>query len=130
MSDEKQKIFFSYAREDSDFVLKLAKELRAAGADLWLDQLDIPAGRRWDRAVEEALEASPCMLVVLSPEAVDSHNVMDEVSYALEEGKQVIPVLYRPCKIPFRLRRVQYVDITGDYECRQIHPMKGQETLM
>jgi len=79
MSGETQKIFFSYAREDSDFALKLAKALRAAGADLWIDQLDIPAGRRWDRAVEEALEACSRMLVVLSPEAVDSPNVMDEV---------------------------------------------------
>ena len=116
MSGETQKIFFSYAHEDSDFALKLAKELRVAGADLWVDKLDIRGGMDWDDAVGEALEACPCMLVVLSPDSVASRNVKDEVSYALEEGKQVIPVLYRPCKRPFRLRRVQYVDFTGDYE--------------
>ena len=37
-------IFFSYSRTDSEFVLKLAKDLRKAGANIWLDQLDIKAG--------------------------------------------------------------------------------------
>jgi hypothetical protein len=40
---------------------------------------------------------------------------MDEVSFALEEGRLVIPVLHQDCKIPFRLRRVQYVDVRTDY---------------
>jgi hypothetical protein len=107
--------FFSYAREDSETVLKLAKELRSVGATLWIDQLDILGGQRWDRAVEEALQSCQGMLAVLSPESVQSTNVMDEVSYALEEGKLVVPILLRPCTIPFRLRRVQYIDFTGNY---------------
>jgi hypothetical protein len=32
--------FFSYAREDSETVRKLAKELRSVGATLWIDQPD------------------------------------------------------------------------------------------
>jgi len=116
MSTKEPTYFFSYARGDSDFVLKLAKELRAAGANLWLDQLDIIGGERWDRAVEKALMDCQGMILVLSPESVDSHNVMDEVSYALEERKLVVPVLHKDCRIPFRLRRVQRVDFTGDYD--------------
>jgi hypothetical protein len=107
--------FFSYAREDSETALKLAKDLRSVGASLWVDQLDILGGRRWDRAVEEALQACHGMLAVLSPESVGSTNVMDEVSYALEEGKLVVPILLRSCTIPFRLRRVQYIDFTVSY---------------
>ena len=34
-----QKTFFSYSRDDSEFVLKLAKDLRAASVNVWLDQL-------------------------------------------------------------------------------------------
>src|SRR5215472_1106124 len=90
--------FFSYSREDSDFVLRLAKDLRAAGAKVWLDQLDIGPGQRWDSAVEEALRTSPRQVAVLSPAAVSSVNVMDEISFALEEEKQVIPVLYKTCQ--------------------------------
>jgi hypothetical protein len=36
-------LFFSYARADAEFALKLAKSLRSAGANLWIDQLDIRA---------------------------------------------------------------------------------------
>jgi hypothetical protein len=108
--------FFSYSRHDSDFVLKLAKDLRAAGANLWLDQLDIRAGQHWDTVVAEALGRSTLLLVVLSPESVASSNVMDEVSFALEKQKTVVLVMHKPCEVPFRLRRMQYADFTMAYD--------------
>src|SRR5262245_16537867 len=95
-------IFFSYARADAVFALKLANDLRSAGVNLWIDQLDIPAGDRWDIAVGNALKASPRLLLVLSPAAVESQNVMDEVAFALESNKNIVPVLHRRCDIPFR----------------------------
>lgn len=110
------KFFFAYAREDSEFVLRLANDLRQAGVSLWLDQLDVNPGQRWDHAVEEALSRCDGMLAVLSPDSVASQNVMDEVSYALEEGKLMVPLLLRPTSMPFRLRRVQYVDFTPGYD--------------
>ena len=112
----KETSFFSYSRSDSNFVLKLAKDLRNAGADLWLDQLDIKAGSRWDASIEDALESASRLIVVLSPASVASNNVMDEVSYALESNKTVIPVLLSECKAPFRLKRLQHIDFTGDYQ--------------
>ena len=108
--------FVSYAREDAEFVLRLAKDLRLGGAGVWVDQLDIAPGQRWDRAVEDALAKCLQLVVILSPAAVESTNVMDEVSLALEDGKTVVPVLHRQCKIPFRLRRLQYVDLSVDYK--------------
>jgi TIR domain len=113
---EELRYFFSYARKESEFVLKRAKELRAVGANLWLDRLDILGGQRWDRAVERALETCQGMIAVLSSEALASNNVMDEVSYALEKEKLVVPILLRPCDIPFRLRRVQHIDFTAGYD--------------
>lgn len=116
MPTEKQTTFFSYARADSNIVLKLATDLREAGAPVWLDQLDIRPGTRWDAAIESALNDSRHLIVVLSQASVSSNNVMDEVSYALENGKTVIPVLVSECTIPFRLKRLQYVDFTAGYE--------------
>ena len=77
--------FISYARQDSEFATKLAKDLREAGANIFLDTLDIAAGKRWDRAIQEALTACPRMLVILSPASVSSDNVLDEVHYGLDE---------------------------------------------
>ncbi len=107
--------FFSYSRTDSTFV-KLAKDLRDAGADIWLDQLDIKAGSHWDSSIENALNTSTRLLAILSPASVGSNNVMDEISYALESNKVVISVLLNLCATPFRLRRLQRIDFTGDYQ--------------
>jgi hypothetical protein len=107
--------FFSYSWDDSSFVVRLARDLKAAGANVWLDQLDIIPGQRWDRTIEDALKNCPRLIVILSPTSVESTNVMDKVSFALEEHKIVIPVIYRDCVIPFRLRHLQYVDFKQVY---------------
>lgn len=109
-------IFFSYSRSDSAFVLKLAKDLRDAGVPVWLDQLDIAPGSHWDASIQKALQTSKTLLIILSPNSVASENVMDEVSYALEEDKRVIPILLSNCDTPFRLRRLQRIDFTCDYK--------------
>jgi|GEM_PF-3023668 len=110
------KTFFSYSRNDEAFVLRLAQDLRQAGIPIWFDQLDIPPGQRWDNEIQKALSTSNSLLVVLSPASVASENVMDEVSYALDQNKHVIPVLYQPCDVPLRIRRLQYIDFTANYE--------------
>jgi TIR domain len=108
--------FLSYARRaDSAFALSLAEELKQAGANVWLDQLEIRLGQHWDHEIEQTLESCSVMLVILSPAAVNSSNVMDEVSFALDKRKTVIPIIQSDCSIPFRLRRLQYVDFRADY---------------
>jgi hypothetical protein len=114
MSDNRT--FVSYSRADSEFALKLASDLRANGASIWLDQLDIAPGARWDSAIEDALRGAARVIVVLSPKAVASQNVLDEVSFALDEGKAIVPVLVETCAVPMRLRRLQHVDFTPGYE--------------
>lgn len=115
LAPEPQTAFISYSREDSEFARRLAEDLKAAGTSVWLDQLDIAPGQRWAKAVEDALNDCPRMLVILSPSSANSTNVDDEVSFALDEKKTVIPVIYRDCKTPFRLRPFQYVDFRSDY---------------
>jgi len=107
--------FFSYSREDSEFALRLAVDLKTAGANVWVDRMDIIPGQLWDHAVEDALTKCPRMVVILSPASIKSTNVMDEVSFALQAKKTVIPVIYKDCTVPLRLHRVQYVDFRLDY---------------
>ena len=40
---------------------------------------------------------------------------MDEVAFALENNKTVVPVLHTRCAIPFRIQRLQYIDFTTTY---------------
>jgi hypothetical protein len=110
------KTFISYAREDAEFALKLTGDLRKSGANLWLDRFDIPVGKNWPRAVEEALDSCGQFLVILSPASVGSDGVSAELNFALDEGKRIFPVLYKDCKRPFRIRSSQYADFTADYQ--------------
>ena len=41
---------------------------------------------------------------------------MDEIAFALDESKTVIPLMHRECRVPFRLRRLHYVDFKADYQ--------------
>jgi uncharacterized membrane protein len=109
-------VFISYSRADQEFVLKLAKDMRQRGVDLWLDQLDLKPGGRWDDQIQAALQKCTYLLVVLSPTSVKSQNVKDEIGFAIDEGDTVIPILYQPTAVPLRLRRFQWVDFRGDYE--------------
>jgi len=111
----KPDIFISYSRKDESVAKKLANDIISKGGNIWMDVLHIESGERWDQTIEEALEKSSHIMVLLSKSSVTSHNVLDEVSYALEETKTIIPVLIEDCKVPFRLRRLQRVDFTGDY---------------
>ncbi len=107
--------FVSYSREDMEFAVRLAKDLKAKGARVWMDKIDIRPGQRWEAEIETAVDGCSRMLVILSPAAIASPNVLAEASLALDEGKSVIPVLYRDCRIPFRLRPFQYADFRSDY---------------
>jgi len=107
--------FFSYCREDSEFALRLAEQLKAAGAVVWMDQLDIDAGQEWDSAIEDAVTRCPRMLLILSTASVQSRNVRNEIAFALDEGKAIIPVLYQDCKLPLQLRRIQHIDFRTDH---------------
>lgn len=108
------RIFTSYSRQNQDFVRKLIADLQAtltaSNIRLWLDQVDIPIGAEWDRAVESALESCDAMLLVLSEASAQSENVRDEWMYYKEAKKPIIPVLQENCKKPFQLVRLQHVD--------------------
>lgn len=112
-----KKIFFSYSRVDaSDFTKKLAAELGQHGYDIWIDLEDIRAGREWDVEIENALKDCDCLLFFESKHSVVSKNVLDEVYYALEQGKKVIPIIIKDSKTPYRLQRLQHIDFSQDYK--------------
>ena len=114
MANETQrKTFLSYSRINKDFAVKLAKELKSEGFHIWLDQLDIPPGARWDVEVEKALKESEIFMIIITPASAKSENVLDEIGLAIDSGKRILPVLLETADLPLRLRRLQYVDFTS-----------------
>jgi len=110
MSD---RVFICYARDDQDFVIQLATNLKARGVPVWLDQWDIPAGADWDRAIDNAICECAKFIIVLSPQAVDSSEVRGELRTAMDEKRPIIPVIRSQCRVPRQLRTIQYVDFSS-----------------
>ncbi len=93
-----QDIFISYSRRDQEFVTRLASDLNARIAGVWFDQSAIQAGEKWHDEIMEGIQGCKAFILVLSPDAMESRYVREEVNKALELGRRIFPVIYRPAK--------------------------------
>ena len=93
-----QDIFISYSRRDQEFVTRLASDLNAQVAGVWFDQSAIQLGENWHDEIMEGIRDCKAFILVLSPDAAESKYVREEVNKALEVGKAIFPVIYRPGK--------------------------------
>ena len=96
MADE---VFISYSHKDQEFVIRLASDLDPQVGGVWFDQSDIRAGDKWRERIAEGIRHCKVFVVVLSPDAVASKYVQDEINQAVERGKRIIPILYRTVKL-------------------------------
>lgn len=104
------RVFLSYARTDAPFATRLSNSLLKQQIDVWIDLYRLEPAKSWARQVGDALDQCQVMIVVLSPAAVASENVDDEWNYYLDQKKSTVAVLYEPCKIPYRLSKLQYIN--------------------
>jgi hypothetical protein len=111
-----QKIFISYSRKDTDFVRKLAGDLETAGYDVWWDISDLKGGDDWVRTIPDAIASSQYVIVVLTPNSIESEWVRKEYTQALSLRKKIIPIMFTPCSVPFSLNTINFVNFTtGEY---------------
>ncbi len=112
----KKRVFISYSRDDRAFVEKLVDSLRENGLEVWLD-VHLRSGEDWDDALESQIIGTDHMIIVLSETSAASDNVKNEMRFALDKGKQIHPILYKPCSVPLSMRRMHYIDFTAlDYD--------------
>lgn len=107
--------FMSYSRRDQEFARRVAHDLAARDRDVFFDQTSITPGSDWTTSIQAALDRCTDLIVVLSPHALASGNVLDETRYALDHRKRVIPIYFRECVLPFWLWRIEYIDFQGEY---------------
>src|SRR3990172_9517712 len=105
-------VFISYSRKDMDFVRRLASDLKKTGLAVWWDISGIPPGSEWPKRIQDGLENSSYCIVVLSPDSIQSSWVRKEYTFAQSEKKPIVPLYYRPCKIPIALTDINYIDFS------------------
>ena len=113
-------IFISYSRRDQEFVTRLASDLDAQVAGVWFDLSAIQIGENWHDEIMEGIRDCKAFLLVLSPDAMESRYVGAELNKALELGKPVFPILYRPApwkdEFASLVKEVQTLDLrSGSY---------------
>ncbi|MGH2502366.1 MAG: TIR domain-containing protein, partial [Ktedonobacterales bacterium] len=106
-SERPARVFISHSHADNDFGVRLAEDLRRALGDeqsVWYDVSGgLHGGDAWWRKIVQEIAARPIFVVVLSPDAMESRWVNDEIDLAWNlkntpEGKTIIPVLYHACE--------------------------------
>ncbi len=94
-------VFLSYSRRESkEFVARLAAALEARGKDAWVDLEDIPPASQFMEDLKEGIGGSDAFCFVLSPGALESDYCRQELEYAVERNKRIVPIAHRPLPEP------------------------------
>ena len=84
-------IFVSYAHADGEKVFPEITFLHEQGYRIWYDE-GIDPGNEWPDEIARALEVAEYFLVFISPSAVKSINVRNEINAALNKHKPFLAV--------------------------------------
>ncbi|MBI3965746.1 MAG: AAA family ATPase [Chloroflexi bacterium] len=98
-------IFISYVEEDADVVEPLARGLTEAGYSCWYYQRSSVPGASYLQQISDALSQAEVVLLVLSPQTLESHQVDKEISFAHECNKPFLPITHNLAWGDFQQRR-------------------------
>lgn len=85
-------VFISHADEEGQVALAIARGLRAAGYSTWSYEEDSDPGISYLSQIDEELEATQAVVLVISPSSLGSTQVLKEIVRAHEGGKPFIPI--------------------------------------
>lgn len=85
-------VFISYSHKDTAYVAKLAASLEERGIDVWMDD-EIDYGDRYPRVIQEHLDSCAAVVLVMSKHSTISEWVSNELAYAKNKEKTVLPLL-------------------------------------
>lgn len=106
-------VFISYSRKDAELARKIALQLRDQDIPVWIDVNNVAVGSNWDQAIQQALEESISLIMIISNDSIDSQYVLFEYGYAMAQSIPVIPIIRSsspPKAIPDNLRALQILN--------------------
>ena len=112
-------IFVSYSRQDRARVAPLVAALEAQGWSVWWDP-DIAPGEEFDSLISRELDQARSLIVVWSPQSVDSRWVRGEARDAADRGV-LVPVRFDNARLPIDFRALHATDLDDWNEDRK-HP--------
>lgn len=85
-------VFISHVEEDAHIALAIARGLNAAGYSTWCYEDDSDPGPSYLSQIDEEIEATQAVVLIISPGSLSSRQVVKEVVRAHEAGKPFIPL--------------------------------------
>jgi hypothetical protein len=92
-------VFVSYAHDDRALVYPELVRIRSFGIRVWYDE-GIEPGSEWPETIATALDRAAAFVVMITPTAVASRNVRNEINAALSWGKPVFAVYLAQTTLP------------------------------
>jgi hypothetical protein len=87
-------VFISYCSKDGvEYAAKLYSLLAEQALNPWRDKKQIDGGYEWSKAIDEAIDASYAMVVLMTPEANKSIGVTYEWARAMGMGSEIIKTI-------------------------------------
>lgn len=90
------KVFVTHAESAKPLARRLLRALEQAGLEVWDDERDIYPSDNWAKVTGQTLEQAEAMVVLLTPEALESTRVLRDIDFALTNIRfqnRLIPVL-------------------------------------
>ena len=84
-------VFVSYAHEDKTVAYPELLRIRSLGIRVWYDE-GIEPGSEWPESIAEALYGAAAFVVLITPTAVASRNVKNEIGRAFSWGKPFLAI--------------------------------------
>ncbi len=113
-------LFLSHNHNDKSFVRDLKRRLEENGVeDIWIDEAEIKVGDSLIAKIQEGLEKTKYIAVILSPDSIKSGWVLKELDTAMTReiattDVVVLPILYKKCDLPAFLKGKKYADFTEE----------------
>ena len=110
-------VFVSYSRRDSEFVGRLSASIHDNGKEVWVDTDGIADGEVFPEAIKRAIEGSDAFVFVITPDSTHSAYCENEVEYARELQKRIVPVLRAPVpdsELHAEIRDRSWIPFTDD----------------
>jgi hypothetical protein len=116
-------VFISHNSADKVFARRLASDLSAAGARVWIDEAEIKVGDSLIERIRKGIDTMDYIAVVLTPTSVSSEWVRKELDIAMnreieEKRVTVLPLLVHDCELPSFLKGKKYADFRQEHRYR------------
>ena len=103
--------FISYASPDQSVAEVVTKRLHKAGLSVFYAPTSITVGANWDISIEQALQETDNMILLLSPSSMPYRKeVHREWLFFDQQKKLIIPLYLQDCVLHSRIQAYNYID--------------------